>query len=199
MLCFATAASTTRRSGIVAAADKDQARILRDACATWVSQNEWTRQLVQVQADKLVSPVTGTTTTFISSDVASSWGHLADWILCDEWTHWPNSGLWESLYSTAAKRGTCYLQIQSNAGTAGSWQEPVHQAIWSDPDWHVSELDGPKASWISKRQLAAQERILPDVVFRRVWQNEWTSGLDSALSEEAIERAITLAGPVCAS
>jgi phage terminase large subunit-like protein len=196
MTAWALAAATSRRSGILVACDRDQGRLLRNAVASLVSVNPQLRRLLDVQQDRIVNSVTGSEAIVLSNDVPSSWGLLVNFSVCDEWSHAPTSGLWESIWSTLGKKENAYCQLQSNAGFSGSWQEEIYEAIRTDPDWYFSSLDGPKASWITQRTLDAQRRILPDVVFRRTWLNEWTSGLDAALPPELIAAAITLDGPV---
>lgn len=186
--------------GVAAAADKDQARLIRDACAKIVHNNPWLRQLVEVQAHRVVAKKTGSEFEIISADAASSYGLTPDFVLVDEITHWGDGGeaLWVSLFSAAAKVSTCFLIIIANAGVGEgtSWQWKLREATRTDPDWIFSRLDGPCASWISAKHLAEQRRLLPAVAFDRLWLNKWTSGAGDALTEADIQRAIRLPGPI---
>ena len=170
------------------AADKDQARLLRDAMETLIRLNPWLAGVLTVEAHRVVvtaqgHPGEGGTLTIEASDVGSSYGILPDLIIADELVHWQgDSGLWHSLISSAAKRSNCLLVVISNAGFADSWQWAVREAARTDEAWHFSQLDGPRASWLSPERLAEQRRMLPAVAYARLWGNQWSSGGGDALT-----------------
>lgn len=109
----------------------------------------------------------------IASDVRSSWGQLPDFVICDELCHWAKPDLWYSLLSSAAKKPTCVLTVLTNAGIGRGWQWDIREAARTSPDWHFSSLQGSQAPWISDKDLAEQERLLPRPVFDRLWRNLW--------------------------
>src|SRR5262249_7260794 len=132
---FLLAFSVRTLKGCVAAADRDQAKLLRDALATLVRLNpildhgrtftingQRARGYLEVQANKVVNPRSGSELEVISSDVASSWGLIPDFIICDEVVVWRNQELWYSLISAAAKRKHCVVAVISNAGWLDTWQ-----------------------------------------------------------------------------
>jgi hypothetical protein len=133
----------------------------------------------------------------ISADVASSWGHLPDFIVCDELTHWPRPELWHSLFSASAKRPDCVLVIISNAGVGlgTSWQWAVREAAREGAGWFFHSLDGPHASWISEATLAEQRRLLPGKAYGRLWLNMWQTETGDALDAADVEACITMLGP----
>jgi phage terminase large subunit-like protein len=199
---------------VAAAADKDQATIIRAAIALIVRSNpllDWARKdaegkrtgWLDCQADKVVNKAEGmgsygSELNIISSDVASSYGTLADVIILDEVTHWPvkGEGLWSSLFSAAAKKPNCALICISNAGFKESWQWALREAIRNDPDWKFRHIDGPVASWITQEKLDAQRRLLMPVVFNRMWKNIWAEGAGDAIAEDLIQAALTQSGPM---
>lgn len=189
-------AAPRRVSGIVAAADEDQAGLLRDALSKLVQLNSWLAALIEVQRDRAINKCTGSELQFITSDVASSYGHNVSLIIGDEVCHWAKRDLWDSLLSSAAKRGDCLFLNITNAGFESSWQFSLREIIRTDPAWTFSRLEGPRASWITAERLAEQRRLLPPAAYRRLWLNEWASGAGDALAGDAIDRALTLAGPV---
>lgn len=182
--------------GYAFAADQDQSKLLKDAMATIVRLNPWLAGILNVGKGNTVEniaaqhPGQGGKLEIFSSDVASSYGILPDLLVIDELTNWAGDGsLWHSLISSAAKRGSCFLAVISNAGFADSWQQSVRESARVDQAWYFSRLDGPQASWISRERLAEQERLLPAVAFRRLWLNEWSSGGGDALTEQDIAAA----------
>jgi phage terminase large subunit-like protein len=196
MLAWVLFASPRRLSGVVAAADRDQARLLRDAVSKLVQLNPWLAKYVEVQEGKILNPHTGSECVVIASDVASSYGLLCDFIIADEVAHWLRRGLFDSLLSTAAKRKTCLFLCITNAGFEDSWVWVVRQAIRNDPAWYFSRLDGPKAKWITPDRLAEQRRLLPDIAYRRLWLNVWSGGSGDALHPDDLTAALTQAEPM---
>lgn len=179
-------ASARKLSGIVAAADKDQAKLIRDAIDRLVRLNPWLARYISIQQYSVKNTHTGSELRILSSDAMTSYGQTPDFIVCDELTHWRGSELWESLFSAAAKRANCLLLAILNSGFRDSWQWPIREAVRSDPDWYFCRLDGPVASWMSEPKLAEQERLLPPKAFRRLWLNVWSDGAGDALSAEMI-------------
>ncbi len=181
--------------GYAYAADKDQARLLRDAMQTILRLNPWLSQILRVDAHRVVNIATGhpgedSALEVVSSDVGSSFGILPDLIIADELTHWQgDGGLWHSIISSAAKRSSCLLMVITNAGFGDTWQWETREAIKDDPNWVFSRLDGPKASWMTKQRLEEQRRLLPPVAFARLWLNEWSTGGGDALTEADIKAA----------
>ena len=199
MVTWALFASHRTIMGVCAAADKGQARLLRNAVQKLVSLNPWLKKFINVLDTRIVNPHTGSECEIIASDVASSYGLLCDFIICDEVTHWAGRDLWDSLLSTAAKRKHCLLMCITNAGCQDSWQWTLREAIRTDPAWYFSRLDGPKASWISEEILNEQKRLLPYIVFARLWLNIWASGTGDALHSDDITAALTMRGPMPAA
>lgn len=189
-------ASRRKLSGICAAADKEQAGLIRNAVDGLVRLNSWLRRFIEVNQWTVRNPHTGSELTILSNDVASSYGLLCDFIVCDEVTHWRSSGLWESLLSTAAKRPSCLLLVITNAGHQPDWQWGVREAIRSREDWFFHALNGPQASWITPAILEEQRALLPPSAYARLWENRWASGSGDAFLEGDIRAAVTLPGEI---
>ncbi len=197
MITWALLAARRPVRGVVAAGDTDQARLVADAVGRIVRSNDWLRPFVEVQRGKVVNTHTGGECAVLSSDVATSYGLLLDFIVCDELPCWPRRELWDSLFSAAAKKPDCLLAVLGNAGFLDSWQGSLWRAVSNDPAWHCHTLPGPVASWISIERLAEQKRLLPAIAYDRLWANVWTSGSGDALAEFDIAAAVRLRGPAC--
>lgn len=201
MASWALFASRRQLLGVAAAADQEQAGLLRKAIERLVSLNSWLAEFLEVQKFRVINPHTKSELTILSSDAATSYGLTPDFIIVDELTHWPKEDLWISLFSAAEKRRHCMLVIIANAGTGRgrSWQWKVREEARTDDDWHFHRLDGPVASWIVEGGgLAAQERMLPPMAYARLWLNQWTSGEGDALDEADLRRCVTQPGPLSA-
>jgi phage terminase large subunit-like protein len=189
MAAWALFASRRRLSGIGAAGDQDQARILRDAIGRLTYINPWLAKLLEVQSYRIVNPRTESALEIITSDAPTSYGLTPDFCICDEVVHWKKRDLWDSLLSSSAKRSTCMLVCISNAGMSDDWTWQLREAVRQDPHWYFSRLEGPEASWISRELLDEQERLLPQIAYRRLWLNIWTAGGGDALTKEIIDAA----------
>jgi Phage Terminase len=182
-------ASRKQLSGVVCAVDRDQAALDRDHVGKLVSLNPWLGQVLDVQQWRVVNRHTGSEMEIMASDVASSYGLLVDFAICDEVSLWPKRDLFDSILSSAAKRSSCLLLCIGNAGFRDSWVWELREAIRQDPRWYFSRLEGPIASWITEVNLAEQRKLLPGVAFDRLWMNTWVSAGGDALSAEVIARA----------
>lgn len=183
-------ASRRKLKGVVGSGDKDQAKLVRDAVDGLLRLNPWLAQILTVQSAKVINTHTGSEVEILSSDAASSYGHLIDFAVLDEITHWKSRDLFDSLFSATAKRKHCLLLVISNAGFRDTWQWELRENIRTDPNWRFSRLDGPQASWQSEAALAEQRRLLPAKVYARLWLNQWSDGSGDALDADLIEAAI---------
>lgn len=189
-------ASRRKLNGACCAADWDQATLILEAIATLIRMNPWLASVLEVQKNKVTNLHTGSTLTVMSSDAASSYGLLLDFAICDELTHWKSRDLWDSIFSTTAKRKHCLLLVISNAGFTESWQGKLRNQIVDDPSWTFRRLNGPVASWIDAALLDLQKKYLPTKSYLRLWENCWSDGSGDALESADIDAAVTLNGPL---
>jgi hypothetical protein len=159
--------------GVAAAADREQAGLLLSAVRKLASINVGLCSELTFAEGSIRNSRTGSRLDLISSDVASSYGILPDFVICDELSHWPEPELWYSLLSSAAKKPDCVLTVLTNAGVGRDWQWEVRENARCSDDWHFSSLDGPHAPWITPRSLEEQQTLLPPAVYERLWLNRW--------------------------
>jgi len=190
MTLWAVLFAPRRISGIAAAADRDQAGILREKIGSVVQLNSWMNDLLDIQQWRVKNRHTGSSLDILASDSATSYGITPDFVVADEIVHWRSEGLWVSLLSAASKRASCRLDVITNAGFVNDWQWDLRESVRVDPDWHFSRLDGPQATWMTERRLAEQERLLPRVEYRRLFENAWV-GEGDLFSAGQIDRAIS--------
>ncbi|MCC7419406.1 MAG: terminase [Planctomycetaceae bacterium] len=167
-------ASPRRITGIAAAEDKDQARLVREQMETIGRNNPWLSDRLDYQRNIVRNRHTGSQLEIISGDVASSWGHTHDFITCDEFTHWTDQKFWSSLFSTYAKKNNCLLSIRCNAGVGRGWHWDVRQMAAKNPNWYFSAPEGAVlASWLTPEKIDEQRAGLPRTEFNRLWLNIW--------------------------
>ena len=177
-----------------AAADLDQAKLLRDAVDLLLRLNPWLNEILKTNALQVINKRTGSSLDILTSDGPSSYGLLPDAIIIDELCHWRNRDLWDSLISSAAKKQSM-LCVITNAGFLDSWQAETREIIKNDPAWYFSRLDGPQASWLDQDRLDELKRLLPRIAYNRLVNNDWASGSGDCFSEDDIQNAIRLKGP----
>lgn len=194
MVAWLLAHSQRTVEGIAAAADKDQAMLLRQAITRLVELNPSLEQRLEVWQHEVRNPATRSRLDVISSDVRSSWGALPDFVICDELCHWPRVEFWQSLLSAAAKRPNSVLVVTTNAGSGRGWHWDVREAARNSPGWYFASLDGPQARWIAPEDLAEQKSLLPPSVYARLWLNRWqeTAGEFVTLAEAEACRDLRL-------
>jgi len=180
--------SSRRVEGLAAAADRDQAGLLRDAMERVVKRNAALCPDLVFRQHSVIQRTTGSRLSVISSDVQSSWGLLPDFVICDELSHWEKPELWYSLISSAAKKADCMLLVLTNAGVGRGWQWDVRETAARSRRWYFSSLDGCRAPWISEEWLEEQRQLLPTAVFDRLWNNRWQSSDGGFVSLEEAER-----------
>ena len=197
MLLWVLLTSPHRLRGIAAAADRDQARLLLGQIETLARLNPTLAAGLTIHRDAATHPATGSRLEVISSDAASSYGTIADFIVCDELSHWKCADLWHSLYTAAAKQPHTLLAVLTNAGDGRDWRWTAretarlsHRGEIGDGQaaarWHFSSLSQPEASWIDPAFLDEQKLALPDPVFRRLWLNQWQHRSGGFLTAEEV-------------
>ena len=190
MAAWALFASRRQLCLIAAAADEDQARLLRNALGRLCYLNPWLGSLLEVRALSVVNKHTGSTLEIISSDAPTSFGLLTDAVIIDELTCHRNRDLFDSLFSSVAKRNTAVLVLLMNAGVQQSFQWELREAIRNDPaTWYFNTVGPPP--WVSESMLAQQQKLLPNASYRRIWLSEWVSGGGDALTEADINHAFS--------
>ncbi len=194
---YALFASERKIVGVAAAAAKKQAKLLRDACDQILRLNSWLAAEIIVNNFEVRNTRTGSEFKILASDAETAMGETPDFCIVDELTHWKKKELWNSIFSSFAKRSRCVAVVIANAGfdLGHGWRWKARESCRTDPDWHFHRLDGPSASWQTAKALAEQRRILDPQAFKRLWLNIWTSGDAEGLSPEDIAVAQTLSGP----
>lgn len=182
------------------AAKLDQAQLGRHAIERLCLTNPKAGELLDVQQYRVVSKETGSRLDFLSSDGPTQFGRTDDFIVADELTVWPDEkgeDLWGAIFSSIPKRGA-FCCVITNAGfdMGNSWQWKARESFRQSPECYFSSQAGCVASWISKQELAFQQRTLAGPVYLRVWENQWlTEGQGDSLDRATINACCTLSNP----
>lgn len=197
MVSWALFAAKRKITGVVGAASKDQAKLLRDAIDGLYRRNEWLAEKLEIQRYVVVNKATGSELEIISADEATSHGKLPDFIVVDELTHHVKSGLWESLLAGSAKRANCMLVVITNAGLGkgSSWQWKIREIFRESQGCYFSRTEGPVATWLTRERLDFQRKSLPPSAYNRLWLNQWQTGDGDALDPSDVEACCVLEGP----
>lgn len=184
--------------GVLAAADGDQAAYPLDQIRLLLKFNPALEGVIQVGRNfvrnvRADHPAEGAEVKVITSDAPTSYGLLADFILCDELVHWRGPELWESLFSAAAKRESCMLQVCTNAGLSidNLWSYRARETARQSDLWYWAELDGPQPGVMSAATIEEQRLMLSPISFARYILNQWRDSAEHPLlPPEVVARAI---------
>ncbi len=192
--------ATNLLRGIWAAGDRDQAGIGLQRIAQLVRINPWLGEVLDVQRTCVVNTRTGSTLEIISSDASSSWGHLVDFIVCDE----------VSTLGAIGRRTLALVDLHSDqeivvragrhqqrrGGAPGtSWQWRAREAARLHEDWYYRSLAGPDHDVLPQKRIDELRAFLPEKVIQRVAYNIWSNDTGDLLRSADIDAAITLPGP----
>lgn len=184
---------------IGAAADKDQARLLRDAAAGFVRRTTSLQSLFEIGTYRITYRPTGASLDILASDAPGAWGLRFPLAVVDEVAQWPETSgpktFFEAITSAAAKSSTSRLVLLTTAGSPNHWSRRVLDHAITDPLWRVNEVSGP-VPWVDPDRLEEQRRRLPESSFRRLFLNEWVESEDTLTSIEDLKACVVLDGPL---
>jgi hypothetical protein len=178
-----------------AAADADQAGLLKADVVGKFERNAALAPLVKTTRTEIIVKATGSRLTVLPADAPSAYGLRPDWIACDELAEWRSRALWDSLWTATGKRSRCRMLVISTAGwdrTSIAWE--VRSLAEAEADWSFSSR-GQCASWISAAWLAQQQRSLPPHVFARLHLNQWVEGVGAFLTAAEVDGIFTATLP----
>lgn len=156
----------------VAAADGQQAGLMRNAMLTEQRLNPWLG-VINIQARFASGP--GGELVIHSSDAGSIYGLNDDVYICDELAKWESEALWTAIYSGVIKRSDCVCIVITNAGYEGTWQHRLYSTVRADPGWVVIEASGIVAGWVDPERIAQVRKTLPAIEATRLFDNVWVS------------------------
>jgi len=189
----------TRSRSYAAAADRDQAALLLDAIAGFVSRTAGLAGALAVETWKVTATQTQATLEVLAADEASSWGLRPHLLIADEFAAWKTTTgpqrFWRALFSALPKVPASRLAILTTAG------EPSHpsyalleRARRSPTHWRVSEIEGP-SPWLAPSDLEEQRAGLPEWEYERLHLNRWTESEDRLTNVGDLAACVTLDGP----
>lgn len=181
------------------AADRDQGRLLTDACLGFLHRTPFLSGRIEVSPYRVFQLGNGATLEVLAADAPGAWGLRPAFVVVDEIAQWATTAgplrLWEAVSSAVAKVPEARLVVLTTAGDPAHWSRRVLDHALTDPLWRVHEVHGP-APWVDERRLREQERRLPESSYRRLFLNEWTAAEDRLTNLEDLRACVTLSGPL---
>jgi phage terminase large subunit-like protein len=175
------------------AADQDQADELKRAAKTWVSNNPWLKQFVEVQGWRIINLHTESRCDIVAADVAGSMGSRPDGLLIvNELSCITKREFAENLMDNAAKVNGVVV-IATNSGFLDSWQFQWRELARASDRWSFHQYAEP-APWLSPAEMEEAAKRNTRARFNRLWLGIWSHNSGDALDEADIQAAITLAG-----
>ena len=169
-----------------AAGDKDQAKIIFRTVAKFFDRSPRLRPLVKIYKDCIERIDDNGFYKVLSADAPGSHGLNASCVIWDELWNQPSYDLWEALTHSPARKNpfhfvVSYAGYQARSGNL-LWDLYSRGGSNADPRQYTFWRSGPAAnlaSWITPEYLESQRRRLPDHIFRRLHQNEWSVARDA--------------------
>jgi phage terminase large subunit-like protein len=185
--------------GYVAASDADQAGLIRQSVASFVSNTPALSGELVVEAKRVIAPRRGTELVILAADSAGSHGLRPSWLVVDELANWPDTerhreffdSLWAGLPKVSDSRGV----IITTAGSPGHFSRRIFEAAEADPLWRLSDVQGPPP-WVDAAEVESERRRMFPARFARLWQNLWTSADDAIADPADVAAACILKGPL---
>jgi phage terminase large subunit-like protein len=177
------------------ASDRDQARLLVDSLAGFVSRTPGLPGAIAVDRYSAVTPAAARLEV-IPADAASSYGLRGSLFVVDELTQWPsvNREVWVSILSAVPKVPGARLVVLASAGDPAHWSYQIRERARVSPAWRLHEVPGP-VPWVSESALLEQRELLTDSQYARLHLNRWTASEDRLVTIENLAAAVRLDGP----
>ncbi len=185
--------------GYVAAADAEQAGLLRQSIAAFRANTPALESQITVESRRIVAPNRGAELIILPADSAGSHGLRPKWLVVDELCNWPDvekhreffDSIWAGLPKAADSRGV----VISTAGSPGHFSRKIFDAASADELWRVSDVHGPPP-WVDPEEVESERRRLFPARFARLWLNEWAEADDAIADPADVAAACTLRGPL---
>ena len=199
-------ASTKASRGYCAGVDRDNAALFRDSSKKLKALHPELFAAVDVQKNIVANTDTGSFIETISSDADSAYGLNFDLLIINDFHAHKDEQFWTVLWTACGKKPGIRIWMESNALTLGSegahwvakfrkWiKEEGTQLPKDDGRWWQFVPKGFLASW-QKSQLRSWERTLHPSEYRRLINNEDTSGEESYVTPEQVESITILKAP----
>ncbi len=167
----------------LAAADKDQAKIILASMEKEARLNPWYGSQLKFNRNEIIGPAG--VCKVLASDAGSAYGLQGNLYICDEITHWGEGRgrqMWDALWSGRAKVPGSLFVVITNAGILDSWQDTqVRRVAYENPlDWRVFEREGNLASWMTESAREQVRRSLPELAASRLLDNKWINAAEAS-------------------
>lgn len=175
----------------VGAADRKQAKELRDSAKAVLSENPWLEDFLKIDNYQIKNPHTESEVEILPADIAGSHGAKPNVLVINELTHIrpQHKEFAENLMDNADKVDFGVVIIATNAGQIDTWQWQWRETARTSPRWAFHKLDRP-SPWTSEDLLAESRRRNPKARYDRLWNGIWSTGSGEGIPPESIDAAI---------
>lgn len=200
---------TTKASrGYAVGVDRDNAKLFRDAAKKIKALHPQLFSNIEIEKHVVFSKESGSYIETISSDVNSAYGLNFDLLIVNDFHAWEDYTFWEVLWSACEKRPDIRVWMESNALTLGTkgaewvsrfrkWVKEkgtLQQTTLGTKEWFYFNPPKFLAGWQIDKLQQWKDTLLPST-FKRLIENQDTSGAESFVTEEQVTAIETLAGP----
>jgi hypothetical protein len=177
-----------RRTGV--AADQDQAALIIDSIAGFMSRNPILSELV-IQKNLVRNTATDSELRVMSADDRTSYGIRPRKVYFDELSLQPDDRLWNAMWSAIGKSRYSQMVAVSMAGfdfASVGWRVR-EQAAANDRYYFHTREDSTLAPWLSPEDVEEQRATLHPSDFARFWECRWQEPRGSWITKEMYDKA----------
>lgn len=193
--------STQNARGYAAGVDRDNAALFRDSSRKLKALHPDIFYAIDVQKNIVINQETGSYIETISSDADSAYGLNFDLLIVNDFHAWRDEKFWEVLWTACGKKPGIRVWIESNALTLGDegvqWKSKFREWVSTKGikiDWWFFAPKQFLATW-QNEQLEQWKETLHPSAYRRLIENEDTSGEISFVTQEQVDAISVLPGP----
>lgn len=192
-LCFA---NNPTPEVFIISGDLEQSRIIFDKSSKAVKRSPELRKVLRVKKSAIECDTTEGIYRSLSGDIDTSLGKSPSFLAMDEFST-SSSELYFNLISGFGARASygekCLAILIGTAGKSRSGPfYKMYQDLRAGKDSKTFFFwkEGKVASFTSEKWLNRMRKILPPQLFQRFMVNRWTSGEDSFITEEDLQRCL---------
>lgn len=176
-LLWLLAFSRRRLNLYVCAGGLDQAALITTAMKGTVLDNPWLDDMVSV-TELTASGRSGSDLTVMPMNAWGGQGVFPDYMLAEEVTHWQHDEgrqFWNFVLSSANKRPSCVLKVNTNAGHRGSWQWKERNRVKESPYWgfYSAPVGKPLPTWMNQDKIDDDSKGMDPGERDRLYKNRW--------------------------
>lgn len=187
-LCWLLLATKYPLSIQIAAADTEQAGIVKERVERIRYLNPWLQDLIEVQQNKIICASTNSRAIVIASDSGSAHGAAPDVLVMNE-LHVTKREFAETALDNADKVANGLVVVATNSGHVNTWQHEWRKLATSSDRWCANIYAKP-SPWTTPEALEDAQRRNSASRYKRLWWGVWCAEGGEGLPADDVEKML---------